>query len=180
MQAVVTVLVFWALDGLERLYWWQIRHCDDWGSFSTETDIGVLFFSWLPMISPTSCKLAIGITITIIANKWCTTINGIYCQHYVFRDLAQVTDRSLTFSVCSVCIPETVHNLQDYHLGNTARWWQYPHLMKLQISETGLRVTQLRSLWEMLQHLLMVKYVWVWIHSLSQNIQLVVGCGFIV
>ena len=43
---------------------------------------------------------------------------------------------------------------------------------------TVLGVTHLRSLCETPQHHLMVKYVWVWNHSLSQYIWLVAGYGF--
>ena len=54
------------LDGLERLYWWQSKHCDDWVSFSTETDIGVLFTAATDKRCLTSYKLEISIIIIII------------------------------------------------------------------------------------------------------------------
>ena len=81
MQAVVTVTVslYW-LDGLERFYWWQRRHCDDWVSFSTETDMFflILFTAANDKRYLTLYKLVISITIiSIIINKLYATISGV-------------------------------------------------------------------------------------------------------
>ena len=56
---------FCVFDRLERFYWWQRRHCDDWVSFFTETDV-FLFFSQLPII-----------IIIIIINKLYATVSEV-------------------------------------------------------------------------------------------------------
>ena len=71
---------FSVLEGLERFYWWQRRHCDDWVSFSTEIDM--VFFILFTAASDkrylTFYKLVISITIIIIIiNKWYATISGV-------------------------------------------------------------------------------------------------------
>ena len=70
---------FSVMDGLERFCWWQRRHCDDWVSFSTETDM--LFFLFMAANDKrylTLYKLVISITIIIIIiNKWYATISGV-------------------------------------------------------------------------------------------------------
>ena len=67
---------FSVLDGLERFYWWQRRHCDDWVLFSTETDMGfyILFTAANDKRYLTLYKLVISSTIIIIIiNKWNAT-----------------------------------------------------------------------------------------------------------
>ena len=74
---------FSVLDGLEtlleRFYWWQRRQCDDWVSFSTETDMFfILFTSANDKRYLTLYKLVISITISsIIINKSYATISGV-------------------------------------------------------------------------------------------------------
>ena len=70
---------FFVLGGLERFYWWQRRHCDDWVSFSTEIDMFfILFTDANDKRYLTLYKLVISITIIIIIiNKWYATISGV-------------------------------------------------------------------------------------------------------
>ena len=60
----------------------------------------------------TSYKLVIGIIIISSINKSCAIVNCIYCQHYIFQDLAQVTDKSIAcyitaYGVCTTLVSST-------------------------------------------------------------------------
>ena len=72
---------FSVLDGLERLYWWQRTHCNDWVFHQDWYSGFILFTAANYKCYLTSYKLVIIIS---IINKWCATINGIYCQHFAF------------------------------------------------------------------------------------------------
>ena len=67
--------------------------------------------------------------------------------HVLFRDIAQVNDRSLVFPVCYVCVLRFVYDVHDYELGNTTRC-QAPAFH----NTWNLRFIHIWSLCETLQH----------------------------